>query len=159
MRADAKRNYDRIVEVAREVFREQGYAGTGLKQITAAGGAPWGSLYHFFPGGKEQLGAEAVRHSGDRYLRLFDLVFERAEQDVVQSVRDFFALSADALRKSDWSDGCPIATVALEAGELRSRATVSFLQSSFGYRPYSAVLGAIRNKDEVTLHVDLVATP
>ncbi|WP_433467980.1 TetR/AcrR family transcriptional regulator [Spirillospora sp. CA-128828] len=105
----------RLLEASAQLFREQGYAGTGLKQITAAGEAPWGSLYHFFPGGKEQLGTEAVRHSGDRYLRLFDLVFERAEQDVVQSVRDFFALSADALRKSDWSDGCPIATVALEA--------------------------------------------
>jgi polyisoprenoid-binding protein YceI len=51
------------------------------------------------------------------------------------------------------------ATVALESGGLRSRATLTFLQSSFGYRPYSALLGAIRNKDEVTLHVDLVADP
>lgn len=51
------------------------------------------------------------------------------------------------------------ATVALESGTLRGRATLSFLQSSFGYRPYSALLGAIRNKDEVTLHVDLVASP
>jgi polyisoprenoid-binding protein YceI len=50
-------------------------------------------------------------------------------------------------------------TLALEAGALRGRATLTFLQSSFGYRPYSAVLGAIRNKDEVTLHIDLVATP
>jgi polyisoprenoid-binding protein YceI len=49
------------------------------------------------------------------------------------------------------------ATVALESGTLRGRATLTFLQSSFGYRPYSALLGAIRNKDEVTLHVDLVA--
>jgi len=51
------------------------------------------------------------------------------------------------------------ATVALESGGVRSRATLTFLQSSFGYRPYSALLGAIRNKDEVTLHVDLVADP
>jgi polyisoprenoid-binding protein YceI len=51
------------------------------------------------------------------------------------------------------------ATVALESGTLRGRATLTFLQSSFGYRPYSALLGAIRNKDEVTLHVDLVANP
>ena len=51
------------------------------------------------------------------------------------------------------------ATVALEGGVLRGRATLSFLQSSFGYQPYSALLGAIRNKDEVSLHVDLVATP
>jgi polyisoprenoid-binding protein YceI len=51
------------------------------------------------------------------------------------------------------------ATVALEAGALRGRAELRFLQSSFGYRPYSALLGAIRNKDEVSLHVDLVARP
>ena len=51
------------------------------------------------------------------------------------------------------------ATVALEGGVLRGRATLSFLQSSFGYQPYSALLGAIRNKDEVSLQVDLVATP
>ena len=51
------------------------------------------------------------------------------------------------------------ATVALESGALRGRATLTFLQSSFGYKPYSALLGAIRNKDEVSLHVDLVAAP
>jgi polyisoprenoid-binding protein YceI len=51
------------------------------------------------------------------------------------------------------------ATVSLESGVLRGRATLTFLQSSFGYQPYRALLGAIRNKDEVTLHVDLVATP
>lgn len=105
----------RLLEAAAQLFREQGYAGTGLKQITAAGEAPWGSLYHFFPRGKEQLGAEAVAHSGDRYLKLFDLVFAGAGRDPVRSVRDFFQLSADALRESGWGDGCPIATVALEA--------------------------------------------
>jgi hypothetical protein len=47
--------------------------------------------------------------------------------------------------------------VGIESGALRARATVTFLQSSFGYRPYRALLGAIRNRDEVTLHVDLVA--
>jgi polyisoprenoid-binding protein YceI len=51
------------------------------------------------------------------------------------------------------------ATVVQEAGALRGQATLTFLQSSFGYQPYSALLGAIRNKDEVSLHVDLVAMP
>ena len=51
------------------------------------------------------------------------------------------------------------ATVVLEGGALRGRATVRLLQSSFGYRPYSALLGAIRNKDEISLDVDLVARP
>ena len=96
------------------LFRQQGYAGTGLKEITATGSAPWGSLYHFFPGGKEELGAEAITHSGQRYLKLYDLVYERAGHDPVQSIRDFFQLSIDALETSGFADGCPIATVALE---------------------------------------------
>ncbi|GAA2162874.1 TetR/AcrR family transcriptional regulator [Actinomadura napierensis] len=104
----------RLLEASAQLFREQGYAGTGLKQITAAGEAPWGSLYHFFPGGKEQLGAEAVAHSGGRYLKLFDIVFDGADGDFVRSVRDFFQLSVEALERSGWADGCPIATVALE---------------------------------------------
>ncbi len=34
-----------------------------------------------------------------------------------------------------------------------------FKQSSFGYEPYSALFGAVRNQDEVLLHFDLVASP
>ncbi|MFD0683338.1 TetR/AcrR family transcriptional regulator [Actinomadura fibrosa] len=105
----------RLLEAAAQLFREQGYAATGLKQITTEAGAPWGSLYHFFPGGKEQLGVETVAHSGTRYLRLFDLVYGRADGDAADAVLDFFQLSVDALEKSGWGDGCPIATVALEA--------------------------------------------
>ena len=41
--------------------------GTGVKQILAEAGAPFGSLYHFFPGGKSELGAETVRRSGFLY--------------------------------------------------------------------------------------------
>lgn len=104
----------RLLEASAQLFRRQGYAGTGLKQITAAGEAPWGSLYHFFPGGKEELGAAAIAHSGQRYLKLFDLVYARSGQDPAQSIHDFFHLSAGALEQSGFADGCPIATVALE---------------------------------------------
>lgn len=49
------------------------------------------------------------------------------------------------------------AGIVVEGTRLRGRAQLKFKQSSFGYRPYSALLGAIKNKDEVILHVDLVA--
>lgn len=49
------------------------------------------------------------------------------------------------------------AEIALDGDLLRGRAKLTFRQSSFGYQPYSAALGAIKNKDEVTLHVDLAA--
>jgi polyisoprenoid-binding protein YceI len=49
------------------------------------------------------------------------------------------------------------AQIATEGGLLRGRAQFTFKQSSFGYQPYRAALGAIKNKDEVVLHIDLAA--
>ena len=48
MRADAKRNYDRIVEVARQVFREQGYDAS-LDEVARRAGVGPGTLYRHFP--------------------------------------------------------------------------------------------------------------
>ena len=51
------------------------------------------------------------------------------------------------------------ATVRMEGDVFRATATIEFLQTSFGYQPYRAALGAIKNKDAVRLHIDLTATP
>ena len=96
-----------------ELLRLKGYSGTGVKEIVATAQAPFGSLYHHFPGGKEQLGAEIVRWSGREYAELGPLVFDAAP-DVVTGVRLFFAGAAENLAESGWVAGCPIATVALE---------------------------------------------
>lgn len=104
---------DRIVDTSAELFRRQGYAATGMKQIVAAAGAPFGSIYHFFPGGKEQLAAETIRRSGALYGQLLPAVFGPAP-DVVTATREFFAGAAEHLRATDYADACPIATVALE---------------------------------------------
>ena len=49
------------------------------------------------------------------------------------------------------------AQIGMEGAQLRGRAQLTLKQSRFGYPPYSALLGAIKNKDEVILHIDLVA--
>jgi AcrR family transcriptional regulator len=104
---------DRILENSAELFRRQGYSATGVKQIVTAAQAPFGSLYHFFPGGKEQLGAEAIRLSGKMYELLIPAVFGPAP-DLVTGVRTFFTAAGEHLRETDYEDACPIATVALE---------------------------------------------
>jgi AcrR family transcriptional regulator len=104
---------ERIVHTSAELFRRQGYSATGVKQIVTVAKAPFGSLYHFFPGGKEELGAEAVRVSGAIYAQLIPAVFDPAP-DPVTGVRMFFAGAAEHLRETDYEDACPIATVALE---------------------------------------------
>ncbi|MHB1538081.1 MAG: TetR/AcrR family transcriptional regulator [Solirubrobacteraceae bacterium] len=104
---------ERILDSSAELFRRQGYSGTGLKQILAAANAPFGSLYHFFPGGKEELGAESIRVSGRLYMQLFVEIAAR-ETDVVSAVEAFFAGAAETLSETGYADACPIATVALE---------------------------------------------
>ena len=103
----------RIVAAGAELIRHQGYAATGVKQIVAAARAPFGSVYHFFPGGKEELAAEAIGVSGALYLELLPAVFD-PEPDLVTAVRSFFCGAAEHLRLTDYADACPIATVALE---------------------------------------------
>jgi AcrR family transcriptional regulator len=104
---------DRIVEHSAELFRRQGFAGTGVKQIVLEASAPFGSLYHFFPGGKEQLGEEVIRWSGAIYGQLIDAFFVPGA-DPVSATRAFFAAAAQTLLETDYADACPIATVALE---------------------------------------------
>src|SRR3954454_15754469 len=107
------RTKDRLVEASAELFRRQGYSGTGIKQILAEASAPFGSLYHHFPGGKEQLGAETIRRSGYLYGQLFPEIVGPAP-DLPTGIRDFFAGAAETLVETDYADACPIATVALE---------------------------------------------
>ena len=52
--------------------------------------------------------------AGRCYLELFDLVYARSGNNPAQSIHNFFQLSVDALEKSGFADGCPIATVAVE---------------------------------------------
>ena len=104
---------ERIIDASAELLRRQGYAATGVKQIVAAAQAPFGSIYHHFPGGKEELGAAAIRRSGALYELLIPAVFDPAP-DLVSAVRLFFEEAAAHLEESEYEDACPIATVALE---------------------------------------------
>ena len=107
---------DRILFTSAELFRRQGYAGTGLKQVSGAAEAPFGSLYHHFPGGKEQLAEEVLRTGGAFFLALYRAVTE-PEPDVVSGVRAFFRGAGETLVATGYADACPIATV---AGEIAS---------------------------------------
>ena len=131
MAAATNTTKDRILDVTADLFRRYGYTGTGMKQIVAEANAPFGSLYHFFPGGKEELGEQVIRRSGRMYFELFEAIFGAAD-DPVSGVRDFFMGAAEVLRQTDYADACPIATVALEvasANEPLRQATADVFES------------------------------
>jgi AcrR family transcriptional regulator len=104
---------DRILSATNELFRRHGYNGTSLKQITTAAAAPTGSLYHFFPGGKDDLTLAVISTSGESYRQLFELIAEDAT-DAANAVTDFFEGAALVLEESDYIDPCPIGTIARE---------------------------------------------
>jgi AcrR family transcriptional regulator len=110
MAADTR---DRIVFGAATLMRRQGYTGTGIKQIATEARAPFGSIYHFFPGGKDQLAAEVIRRGGYFFQVLVESVFDAAP-DLVTGVRDCFEGAAETVRATHYQDACPIATIALE---------------------------------------------
>ena len=104
---------DRILETTAALFRRHGYTGTGMKQIVQAANAPFGSVYHHFPGGKEQLGEEVIRRAGAMYGELFAEIARQADGPL-EYVRDVFDGAAGTLVESGYEDACPIETVALE---------------------------------------------
>lgn len=104
---------DRIVDAAADLFRLHGYAGTGMKQVVTAAGAPFGSVYHFFPGGKQELAAAAIERAGTFYGDLVLAVLD-AEDDVVAGTRAVFDGAAEVLVETGYADACPVATVGLE---------------------------------------------
>jgi AcrR family transcriptional regulator len=104
---------ERILEASTELFRRQGLAGTGIKQILTSADAPFGSLYHHFPGGKDELAAATIKLAGAQYAAL---VGEKlvAGPDLATNVRDAFVSAGQTLVETGYADACPIETVALE---------------------------------------------
>lgn len=103
----------RITGTAAELFRRQGMTGTGLKQIAAEAHAPFGSIYHFFPGGKTELADAVIRSSGAAYGEHVMVIFD-ACPDFPTAIEVAFVGAAQHLIESDYADACPIAAVALE---------------------------------------------
>ena len=104
---------ERLVSAGVGLFTRQGLASTGIKQILDEADARFSSLYHHFPGGKDELAAAVIARSGADYQRLVEGVWD-SQPDAVTGVREVFEGAADVLEATDYTDACPIATVALE---------------------------------------------
>ena len=104
---------ERAIETAASLFAGQGFVATGLTQVISESGTPKGSFYFNFPGGKEELGVEALRRAG---LRLSEAItiLSRGADSPIGFLRALVDALAAGLEASNYAQGCPIATVALE---------------------------------------------
>jgi TetR/AcrR family transcriptional repressor of lmrAB and yxaGH operons len=105
---------DAFIAATGRLLRCQGYDATGVNEIVAESGAPKGSLYFHFPGGKEELALAAMLREGGK-LRLAIASIMSSSDDPGEALARLVDALAHGLERSGFRDGCPIATVTLEA--------------------------------------------
>lgn len=103
---------ERLLSTAGDLFRRQGYHATGLSQIVKESGAPRGSLYHFFPGGKEEL-ARAALEAGAAGFRTQLAETLESVLTLEGKIRTTFDLIGGELQSTNFEAGCPMASITL----------------------------------------------
>src|SRR4051794_5171933 len=100
----------RMLGSAARLFREHGYSGTGFRDVVAHSNAPRGSIYHHFPGGKAQLGAEAVATAGEFMNELISRGVD--SENFVAGFERFWRWWIKFIEADDYRAGCPVVAVA-----------------------------------------------
>ena len=118
-----------FVAATQELLRRRGYAASGLSDIVARSGAPKGSLYFHFPGGKQELAIAAMERSATQLRDAMAAILDSSD-DVGEAIGRLVDALAAGLAGSQFADGCPIATVALETAS-ESEAMRGAAQAAF----------------------------
>lgn len=109
----AKDTRERMITTTARLMQHRGYHGTSLNDILAESGAPRGSLYFHFPGGKDELVIEATRASVSETTSYLRRALAEAKTPA-KAVRTFFEETARLLVDSNFMFGCPVAPVILD---------------------------------------------
>src|ERR1700760_2253219 len=97
-------------------MRRRGYAAVGMKDVVAASGAPIGSLYHHFPGGKIQIAREALVNAGVAYGLLIPTLIDPYD-DLGDAIGAAFVQAAEDMASTGFANMCPVASVAAEVAD------------------------------------------
>jgi TetR/AcrR family transcriptional regulator, lmrAB and yxaGH operons repressor len=104
---------ERMIQSALILMGERGIEATSFSQVIEHSGAPRGSIYHHFPGGKSQLVEEATRYAGDTVAKLLGQAVEEAE-DPVAAIDTIVNFWRTVMYNSDFAAGCPVIAATLE---------------------------------------------
>lgn len=112
----ARSTREAILTAAAELMRRKGYGAVAMKDIAVASGAPIGSLYHHFRGGKVQIVREALINSGGAYSLLLPTIVDD-HADLGAAVDAVFTQAAEDMAATGFANMCPVASVAAEVAD------------------------------------------
>ncbi|MBM2577586.1 TetR/AcrR family transcriptional regulator [Jannaschia sp. Os4] len=106
---------ERLIAAAAGLFRAKGYAAVGVSEVLRAAEVPKGSLYHHFPGGKEDLALACADVGGKVVLRMLDRAM--GEAATLEAALDGLAAALERAfeRHGEWR-GCPVTSTLLDGG-------------------------------------------
>ncbi|TGM58414.1 TetR/AcrR family transcriptional regulator [Leptospira adleri] len=104
---------ERMIQAMALSLETRGYNATGLNEIVASSKSPKGSIYFHFPGGKEDLAAEAITVSGREMGSMFKALLESSKTPA-NGIGTIFKVLERKLIETDFKQGCPVATTASE---------------------------------------------
>lgn len=105
----------RLIMVATRLFQQRGYHAIGLSEILALSETPKGSLYHHFPGGKQELAEACINRNAESSLAALDRV-SATGLDIIGFLRNLSDVTAAWLQRTDWLDGSLLAAIGQEQG-------------------------------------------
>lgn len=111
---------ENILQTTCNLMEKRGYHGTGLNEIVKDSGAPKGSLYHYFPEGKEQITAEAILKSGQATAERIRTELS-GHSNAAKALHDFILNIADHVEAAGFAAGSPLTSVALETATTSER--------------------------------------
>lgn len=110
----------RILAAASDLLERQGYHATGLNQIVDESHTPRGSLYYYFPDGKEELAAEAVTRRMSEAIA-HTIQFLKQVDDPAEAIFKMINMASQRMIEQEYCKGAPIAAVALETSNTNER--------------------------------------
>lgn len=103
----------RMLESTIVLMRQRGLSGAGINEIVRHSGAPKGSVYHFFPAGKQQIVGEALAVYGGRVAAFIEQALA-SKTHPPDKLRALFTAFARRVEEGDFAASCAAGTVSLD---------------------------------------------
>lgn len=135
-----------------QLLMQQGYHGTGLKEILDAVQIPKGSFYNYFPS-KESYAAEVIQHYIDPFIDQLGGFLYDPGLDGLSALQNYFAALISSLEQADFKGGCLLGNL---MGEIGDTSALCQLSLQFAVQRYQTLLatGLKKAQEEGTVRLD-----